>query len=213
MKTIKSILALACCALLLAALAAAQAETTPVTARFSAGDMLVSYVYAGAAQEDAEAVFGVPERTESTTSEATGEVSENWYYPGLLLTFSGDGALIGADVNDGLYIGPRGVALGQTAQEVADKFYLDSASSSDTVLYSAGYVETLDAQLPPSGFLQAEDDGTYSITYVAPSSPFSDDLLTDPTNFIYENLATFTVYFGKDDTVTEFAWKLGAWAE
>jgi hypothetical protein len=214
MKTIKSILAIACCALLLGSLVTAQAEAAaPVTARFSLYDMLVNYVYVSATQEEAEAVFGAPESTESTTSEATGETSEIWYYTGLQLTFSGDGALIGADVNAGPYVGPRGIALGQTAQEVADKFYMDPASSSETVLYSAGYVEALDAQMPPSGFLQANDDGTYSINYVAPSAPFSDDMLADPTNFVYESLATLTVYFGKDDTVTEFAWKLGAWAE
>lgn len=213
MKSIKSIFAAACCALLLVSLAAAQADSTPVIARFSVGDMLVSYVYAGAVQDEAKAVFGVPESTESVTSEATGDVSENWYYPGLMLTFSGNGTLIGADVNGAAYVGPRGITLGQSAQEVAGKFYLDPDSSSDTVLYSAGYVEALDSQLPPSGFLQAGDDGTYSITYAAPSAPFSDEVLADPTNFIYENLATLTIYFGKDDTVTEYAWKLGAWAE
>jgi hypothetical protein len=214
MKHIRNILAFTCCALLLLGLTAAQAEVTaPATARFAVCDMNVSYVYAGATMDEAEAVFGAPASTESVTSAATGETQELWYYDGLTLTFSGEDTLIAASVEDAAYLGPRGVAVGQTLEEVASKFYYDFNNASNTVLYTAGHVDLLDAELPPCGYILPNDDGTYSINYAAPSVPFSDDLLADPTDFVYEELALLTVTFNADGTAVWYTWVLGPWAE
>lgn len=214
MKSTRSILALTCCALLVFSLTSALAEDIQTTtARFSPQDMMVSYVYAGASMDDALAVFGTPENSEAVESAATGDTQERLYYTGLTLTFSGERKLIAAAVDNAAYLGPRGVAVGQTVQDVAAKFYLDMNSASNTVLYTAGYVEELDAQLPRCGYVVVFDDGGYSLIYAAPAEPFGADLLADPTNFIYEELALFTVTFDAAGTVTGFNWNLGPWAE
>lgn len=214
MKRIRNILAFTCCALLLLSLAAAQAEAvTPATARFSAGDMNVSYVYAGAGMEEAEAVFGAAESAESITSAATGETQDIWHYDGLTLTFSGNDTLIAVKAENAAYPGPRGVAVGQTLEEIASKFYYDMNTASNTVLYTAGHVDLLDAELPPCGYILLNDDGTYTLNYAAPAKPFSKDMLNDPSDFVYEELALLTVTFDADGTAVEYSWALGPWAE
>jgi len=212
MKRIRFILAAACSLLLVFSLASAAAGA-PVTARFSPHDMAVSYVYAGETREIAAAVFGEPASNEFVMSEATGDTSEFWYFDDLTLTFSEDGRLIGAKTGDAAYTGPRGVAVGQTLEDVVGRFYVDSALASDTVLYTSGYVELMDTQFPPCGYVRHNDDGTYFLIYVAPDSPFSADVLSDPMDFVYEPLATFIVNFSSDGTVTDYKWYLRPWAE
>ena len=213
MKAIRNILATGCCALLITALTITGAAADVATARFSMQDMNVSYVFAGATVEDAQAVFGVPLSSETVTLGATGETQEILHYNGLTLTFSGVHKLIAADVSDAAYTGPRGVAVGQTAQDVATKFYIDPQSDTVSVMYTAGYVEALDSQLPPCGYEQTNDDGTYALVYAAPALPWSDAVLADPTGFIYEELALFTVTFQADGIASGYSWQLGSWAE
>jgi hypothetical protein len=214
MKPIKQIFLVLCAALMLFPLAAAQAESPQInTARFSLYDMVVAYVYVGATKEEARAVFGAPVEGTSETSQATGETIEVWQYGGLVLTFSGDGTLVGAEVSDEAYLGPRGVTVNMTLMDVVGKFYMDPDKPSTTVLYAAAYVDVFDAQLPPCGYVERYDDGSYSIIYVAPETPFSAELLADPTNYIYEMLATFTVSFSPDGIVQKYSWRLGPWAE
>ena len=214
MKHIKHLLAIACCALLLTSFASAQdAEITINTARFSAADLNVAYVYAGATMEEAQAVFGVPENTVTVTSAATGETQTRWYYVGLTLTFSGEGKLIAADTLNPAYVGPRGLAVGQTVQEAAAKFYYDMENATETVLYSAGYVELLNAQLPPCAYILVNDNGTYTLNYAAPVQPFGDDVTADPSNYVYQNLALLTIRLDAAGTVTSYTWTVGPWAE
>lgn len=214
MKAIRSCLAIVCLLLLALSLTSASAEAAlPVTARFSPHDMAVSYVYAGETRDVAAAVFGEPASSEYVMSEATGETSEFWYYGGLTLTFSEEGKLIGAETDDAAYVGPRGVAVGQTPEDVIGRFFVDPDWGSDTVLYTSGYVEFTQAQFPPCGYIRNNDDGTFFLIYVAPDSPFGDDVLSDPMDFVYEPLATFVVNFGTDGTVTDYEWYLRPWAE
>jgi len=214
MKRIRNILVFACCTLLLMALVPAQAEVAaPAAARFSAGDMNVAYVYAGATMDEAEAVFGTAESSETVTSGATDETQTIWHYDGLTLTFSGEDTLIAAEADDAAYLGPRGVTVGQTVEEIAAKFYYDINTASNTVLYTAGYVELLDAQLPPCGYILLYDDGTYSLNYAAPVKPFDESVLADPTDYMYEELALFTVTFNAEGTAVGYSWVLGPWAE
>jgi hypothetical protein len=214
MKAIRSRLAIVCSLLLAFALTSAAAGTAvPVTARFSPHDMAISYVYAGETRDEAAAVFGDPARSEYMMSEATGETSELWFYDGLTLTFSEEGKLIGAETDDTAFVGPRGVAVGQTPEDVIGRFYVDPDLDSDTVLYTSGYVEFTETQFPPCGYVRSNDDGTFFVIYVAPDSPFGGDVLSDPMDFVYEPLATFVVNFGADETVTDYSWNLGPWAE
>jgi hypothetical protein len=211
MKSIKRILATACAVLLVFSLAAASAN--PALAPFSLRDMAVGYVYAGETPNEVAAVFGEPENSDYVVSEATGEMSEHWYYDGLILTFSGEAKLIGAETGSGAYIGPRGVAVGQTLEDVIGRFYRDLNISDTDVLYTSGYVELMEAQFPPCGYIQRYDDGTFSVLYAAPETPFGDEVLTDPMDFVYEPLATFMVNFNSSGTVTDYSWDLRPWTE
>ena len=213
MKSIKTILAIACCALLALSLIAAQAEELQISkARFALQDMNVANVYVGATPEEARAVFGDPADSITETSGATDEKTEIYHYAGLTLTFSA-GKLTGAEVSGDGVTGPRGVTVGMTLNDVAYRFYMDPDTNSANVLYTSGYVEMLDSQLPPCGYVQRYDDGTYSLNYVAPEAPFSAETLSDPMDYIYETLATFIVSFGADGIVQSYTWTLGVWAE
>ncbi len=214
MKSTRSILAIACCALLVFSLTSALAETgAPVIARFSPDDLAVSYVYAGATKDEAKETFGEPADMEFVEIGATGETQEIWYFDGLTLTFSEENTLVGAEAGSGAYPGPRGIAAGQTLEDVTGRFFRDPGLISTDVLYTSGYVEDLEAQFPPCGYIQREEDGTVSVFYVAPVSSFGDDVLSDPMDFIYEPLATLAVHFGPDGTVADYAWYLRPWAE
>ena len=213
MKSVRSILAIVCSILLIVSLSSAAAGTDPVTARFSSHDMAVSYVYAGETRDIAAAVFGDPASSEYVMSEATGEITETWYYDDLTLTFTEEGKLISAETDHAAYVGPRGVAVGQTLDDVISRFYVDPALGSDTILYTSGVVEFTEAQFPPCGYVQANDDGTYFLVYVAPDTPFGDDVLSDPMDYVYEPLATFVVNFDSNAIVTDYNWSLGPWAE
>lgn len=215
MKSCRRILALALSILLVCSLTTAWATQTenPLVARFSVSDMAVGYVYVLSTGEEALSVFGEPVSSETLMQEATGEELETWYYDGLDLIFDGEGMLIGANVSSPAYIGPRGMRVGQTADEIVSLFYIDTAIADDTVLYSARYVEALGAQMPPFGELFSLDNGGFTLHYAAPSAPFSDEVLNDPMDFIYEELASLTVMFDASQTATEFHWFLGPWAE
>ena len=171
MKAIRSCLAIVCSLLLSFTLTSTAAGAVPpVTARFSPHDMSVSCVYAGETRDVAAAVFGEPASSEYVMSEATGETSELWVYDGLTLTFSEEGKLVGAETDDTAYAGPRGVAVGQTPEDVIGRFYVDPDLGSDTVLYTSGYVEFTETQFPPCGYVRSNDDGTFFVIYVAPDS-------------------------------------------
>ena len=116
-------------------------------------------------------------------------------------------------VSGAQYKGPRGIAVGQSAQEVAGLFYTDGDTVSDTVFYTAGYVDMLDAQLPPCGYKLVNEDGTFLFNFVAPMSPFEDDVRRDLTNYLYQELALLQVNFSADGLVTEFSWQVGPFAE
>lgn len=214
MKLMKRIFAVSCSLLCVLAIAAAQAETVqPVLARFSVNDMAVSYVYVNSSYDQTEQVFGIAPDVEYIAEEATAEQKEVWHYDGMTLTFSDDGTLIGAAVTSAAYPGPRGVQVGQTREDVINRFFQDSEIDDETVLYSSGYVELYGEQLPPCATVQYNDDGTFAIKYAAPSEPFSDAVLADTTNYIYESLALLTVNFDAEGTVTSYSWVLGPWAE
>lgn len=211
MKSIKRILAAAVSLFLVCSLAAASAAT--VLAPFSLQDMAVSYVYAGSAKEEAEAVFGAPLSGETSYVDATGETQELWYYDGLTLTFSEGGKLIGAEVSGETYPGPRGIELGQEPWDVISLFYLDLTLSDADVLYTSGYSDVFESQVPPCGYIRRDDDGMVSILYVAYSEPYDKDRMLGPEDFVYEDLATLIVNFDQDGTMTGFSWNRGAWAE
>ena len=215
MKKFRRFLSLTCFFSLLLALIAAQAmaSDTSDAAIFSPEDMSVGGLALYAIQDEAAALFGTPEKTESFTWDATGDTFETWTYGDLTLTFNAGGEAISAQVYGKQYTGPRGVQVGQTAEDVAGLFYTDPDTSANGVFYSSGYVEELDAQLPPCGYVLRNEDGTFSYNYVAPMMPFGDDVLQDPTNYVYEDLALFQVNFDADGLVTDFSWSIGPWAE
>lgn len=217
MKSFKSFLALACFLSLLFALTAAQAmfsDTFGATV-FAPDDMSVNELKLYTTKEEALNMFGASDTKESFTWDATGETFEMWIYEDLTLTFNAEGEVISALVYGKQYKGPRGVQVGQPAADVVKLFYVDPAmtSTESGIFYTAGYVDTLDAQLPPCGYVERNEDGTFSFNYVAPVTPFGDDVLNDPTNYIYQELAQFQVNFGADALVTDFNWSVGALAE
>jgi hypothetical protein len=214
MNSIRRILATVCALALAFSLTAAQAEDVTIEkARFSPYDMNVNYVYLHASKDEAQAVFPNLLGSETTTSAATGETEETWNYSGMNLTFSGEGKLIGADVTSAAYTGPRGIKVGMTALQVFELFYMDPKSTTSSLFYSAGYVEAFAAQLPPCGYVQCNDDGTFDLMYLAPLTAYGDDVLANPTDFVYQNTAQFTVHFDSTATVTGFSWRLSPMAE
>ena len=213
MKSGKVLLSAVCCLLLVFAAAQAETATPPETARFSSGDMNVNYVYLGADEAQAEAVFRGEHTVEAETSAATGETQQIWQYEGLTLTFGEGGMLIGAAVADPAYTGPRGLKLGMTAQEVSALFYQDPDPEHDALFYAAGYVDALSSYLPPCGFVQRDADGTFTFLYLAPVTPYGDDVKADPGNFLFQDTAQLIVQFNADGTVVSFTCRQSALAE
>ena len=212
MKFGKTLLAAVCCLFL--TFSAAQAEPALVeTARFAAGDMNVNHVYFGATQAEADAVFRGEHAVRAETSAATGSTQQIWEYDGLTLTFNESGALIGASVQNEAYTGPRGLKLNMTADDVAKLFYVDPQQDNSSVFYAAGYVDALSSYLPPCGYMQQDPSGTFAFLYLAPVTPYGDDVKADPTNFLYQNTAQLIVQFGADGKVVSFTCAQSALAE
>lgn len=215
MKTTKRFLAAACFLMLLLSLTAAQAmfSDTFGPTIFAPDDMSVNELKLYTTKDEALRMFGAADSVESFTWGATGEKLEMWHYEDLTLTFNSEGEVISALVYGKQYTGPRGVTVGQTPQEVAEKFYRDPNPKSSSELYVTSIIESLEMYLPPYGVVVRHEDGTFSIDYAAPLAPFSEEVLADPASFVFEELARFTVNFGADMTVTDFSWQAGPWAE
>ncbi|HPJ02161.1 MAG TPA: hypothetical protein PKU80_04925 [Candidatus Limiplasma sp.] len=212
MKHTKRFLAVVCTVVLL--LTAAQAVALAVEpAIFLPDDLAACDPHLSMTRDEVSAMFGAPGSAETITSEATGDTYEVWTYEGMTVTFSAMGGVNGVQISGAQYMGPRGIAVGQSAQDVAGLFYTDPDTASDAVFYSAGYVDMLDAQLPPCGYKLDNEDGTFLFNFVAPMSPFEDDVRNDLTNYLYQELALLQVNFSADGLVTGYSWRVGPFAE
>jgi hypothetical protein len=214
MKTARRTLALVISTLLVLSAASAAAQTAgAAAARFSSSDMTVSSLLVQATEAEAKSLFGEPQSTETIEVPATGEVQNLWYYDGVTLTFSSEGKLVGAVITAPDIAGPRGVEVGDPIQEVVNAFYVDPESGTSAVLYSAGYVESLDAQLPPFGVTMRNEDGTFVLWYLDPVQPYGEDVLADPAQYLFQSHDSLLFLFGGASTVTSISWSVGALAE
>ncbi len=179
---------------------------------FTQADLNVNTAYAGATQDEISAAFGDPLSSEEYTVPATGDTEVLWQYDGLAFTFT-DGTLSMAAWENPTLIGPRGLCVGDKLTTVQSAFYMDETLSGTDIFYTAGYVETLGTELPPSAVLRRNDDETYTVTYLSPLQPYDEDVLSDPMNYVYQPHASLVFTFGAEDTVTAISWSIGALAE
>ncbi|NLI20262.1 MAG: hypothetical protein GX418_01745 [Clostridiales bacterium] len=206
-RTIRRILALSLVlCLFLAASALGEA------ARFGPQDLNVNAAYAGASETDVRQAFGEPVSAETSTQAATGDTLTTWRYDGLTLRFT-EGRLTGADWTSPAPNGPRGLKVGDSLDTVTGAFYRDAAASED-VLYTAGWVDALQAQLPPYGIVIRHADGSVTVQYLAPVEPYAADVAASPAEYVYQSHAILTFSVSSDtSTVVEINWSLGALAE
>jgi hypothetical protein len=209
MKKLRTVTALALAALLSLSAVNALAKETAV---FSADDLNVNAVYAGASPADVHEAFGSPVSSEQVSVPATGDTQVVWRYDSLPLTFI-DEALISAQWSDPTLTGPRGLKIGDGEETVVGAFYADASQADPDVLYTAGWVAELGMQLPPSGVISHEKDGTFTISYLSPMVPYDQDVLDDPMNFVYQSHASLTFSFSLEGTLTDIRWDEGALAE
>ncbi|MCE5343077.1 MAG: hypothetical protein LLF96_05745 [Eubacteriales bacterium] len=209
MKLTRIIPAIALAVLL--TLTSASALAKDVTA-FTSDDLNVNAAYAGVTPTDVHAVFGSPVSSETVDVPATGETQVLWHYNGLTLTFTSE-ALIAARWTDPALIGPRGLRVGDGEETVLSAFFQDQTQTDADVLYTAGWVKEQGMQLPPSGVISHDTDGTFTIRYLAPMEPYSEDVLADPMNFVYQSHASLTFVFDVDGTVSDIIWSVSSLAE
>ncbi len=209
MRKIRMFLSITLAALLALSAAPALAKDAAV---FSSDDLNVNAVYAGASPEDVHTALGSPESSETVEVPATGETQVLWYYNNLSLTFAGE-ALIAAQWTDPALIGPRGLRVGDGQETVLGAFYRDPAQTNADVLYTAGWVKEQGMQLPPSGVITHNEDGTFYIRYLSPMEPYGEDVLADPMNFVYQSHASLTFSFDLDGMVSDIQWSVSILAE
>ncbi len=208
MKTARRILAFVLSTLLVFSAAAALAAE-----RFSQQDLMVNAVTASMNKDQVKTLCGDPASIEKVEQAATGDTQEIWHYPEFSLTFSHDGSIVGAYWVNAAVTGPRGLKVGDTAQKVVNAFYVDPATGTSTVQYSAGYVEALNAQLPPCGVTVNNNDGTFAIWYLDPIEPYGADVLANPAEYVFQKHASLLFTFDGSAVVTAIGWTIGTLAE
>ena len=214
MKNIKRFLAVVCAlGLLLSLTVHAMATDAYQTGIFTADDMQVNGLWVYSSKDEASVIFGMPDSSQIQTYETADSSYEVWQYGDLTLTFNDMDQLIRVDAYGMQYTGPRGVQVGQTWQEALAGFYVDDEYTTGDVFYSGGYIETIDALLPPCGYIQHYDDYNFSANYVDSTQPMGDDIFNNPEDYVYLDLAHLQINFGEDSTVVSFNWSLGPWAE
>lgn len=208
MRNTRTVIALALSALLLAMAVPAFAADA-----FSAADLNVNSIAANASPDEVRSALGEPATAKTSTEAATGNALEVWAYDGLTLTFT-SGKLTGADWTNPALIGPRGLRIGDTQATVQSAFMMNGAQTDATVLYSAGLVEATGAQLPPCGTVSVQPDGSVTVLYLAPVTPYSADVLADPASYVYQSHAALTLSLSADtQSVVGIHWALGPLAE
>lgn len=208
MKNMIRILAITCCVLLALAPAAALAgsNTAGNAKAFSPEDLTVDNVSLGATQTDVGDAFREQHGSGTETSGLTGQTVTTWYYGGdMTLTFNGEEQLIGAVVTDDKHTGPRGLKVGMTVREVIALFLVDPSSGTSSVPYTSGFSDRYQMQIPPCGYVERHEDGTISVVYLAPMTPYGDDVKNDPDSFIQKDHAQLLINFDKDGKVTSYS--------
>lgn len=202
----RNIALLLCTLLLLVAVPALAADA------FSAADLNVNTVSAGATPDEVRAALGDPANAATSQQAATGQSQETWQYDGLTLVFT-EGKLSDAQWSNPALIGPRGLRVGDGQETVLKAFRMDTAPVETGVLYSAGTVAATGAPLPPCGVLSATGDAA-QVLYLAPITPYGADVQADPASYVYQSHASLTLTLsGGDRTVSAIRWSLGALAE
>lgn len=200
---------IALCLLLALSACPALAEPTPL----ALADLSVNAVYAGATPETVRAAFGNPASSDTSDEAATGNTKETWQYSGLTFTFT-NGTLNAAEWTDVRLTGPRGLRIGDSKDTVITAFYRDTSQTDSDVLYTAGWVEAFEAQLPPCGTVRHPSDGVTEILYRCPVEPYPADVQSDPTLFVYQTHASLSFLLDSaTDAVTTIRWDVEPLAE
>ena len=195
---------------------ASSATAVPVStaAPFSLADLTLNNVTPGLTMDAVKAALGAPmSQGTETTSPATGSKLQDWNYDGLLVSFT-DGLVSCIDTTSDAYQGPRGLRVGDSEETVRNAFYYDVAEKHRTVLYSAGWIDSLSEPFPPCGTATKWDDGTLYYQYLAPVQPYSADVLAAPETYLFQKHACLTLILDKETkTVTDLSWFVDAMAE
>lgn len=210
MKWNSRILAAACCLLLaLPLIAAAETAAPAATGPFTAQDLVLNGLAAGATTKECETFAQGLTDHKLDITEFDMDAKESWNFGDLLLTLDFEGKLSEAWVYTDYYTGPRGLKVGMTAQEVVNLFYIQPNPKSSSEFYSAGTVGSTNKPLPPCGYVTRRENGTFSFTYLAPVTPYGEDVAKNPESYANQDTAQLTVNFGTDGKVESFSWSIG----
>ncbi len=209
MKWNRRILAAACCILLALSLNAAATASTTATGPVTAKDLVLNELTAGATTQACENFAQGLKDHRLDITQFDMEAKETWNFGDLLLTLDFEGKLSEVWVYSDYYTGPRGLKVGMTAQEVVNLFYIQPNPKSSTEFYSAGTVGSTNKPLPPCGYVKRNENGTFSFNYVAPVTPYGEDVTKHPENYVNQDHAQLTVNFGTDGKVESFGWSIG----
>lgn len=181
---------------------------------FAYADLSVNGVTPGVSADEASAVLGEPtSQDEPVVEAATGATLQTFRYTGLSLEFT-DALLTDATLSDPAYAGPRGLKVGDPESALIEAFQIDLAQAKQGVLYSAGWVESLETPLPPCATLTTAEDGSLQYIFMAPVTPYSAETLESPENYLYENTAVLTVTVdAATRAITSLTWSVRPLAE
>ena len=184
----------------------AQASATPVenTATplpqgdvFKVSDLVAGDLKLDTPKADIIAALGEPDDTKSQTEAASGTIVETLVYGNNELTLR-DGVLRGALIKDDAFIGPKGLKVGDSMNQVLSSF----KNSDDDVLY---FAKELDggSLLPPYGLVTYSDDGSCEIEYVSPETEYDASVQADPLSYVFVSHGVLTFKISDDDKVLE----------
>ena len=209
MKRTRLSLALALMLALVSLLTPALSEALP----YAASDLVCNGLAPGATLAQVQAALGEPTSVEEAqTQPATGAQLQTIHYAGLTLVFT-DGALSSAEWDSSAYEGPRGLKVGDAEAAIAAAFPYDPAQATDTVLYSAGWVDALSAPLPPCALRTPQENGSTMYTFIAPVTPYSAEMLATPEAYVYETHGWLGFLVNPDQTIVTMAWGVSALSE
>jgi len=135
---------------------------------FHLGDLFFSGLdFLEETEQSVRDMFGTPTGEERVPAEEGGPGMLLLAYPGLEFEFSqGDGRLIGLQITEANFPGPRGLRLGDTLAEVLYRFRMEEQAQQETltILYAPGD----SIEQPPFGLLESFVPWEATVRYAVP---------------------------------------------
>jgi hypothetical protein len=165
-------------------------------------------------KEEAVGTLGEPNSSEMIEWAADGSLYEYQYYDFGWVAYQ-EGLLELAGITEPGYTGPRGVAVGDSLEDVLKKFCTTvEKSDEDTIIfYRENSGRDNEAALPPCGVLSIYDNKFLSYTW-SDVAEYDGQDITDLESYIpYMTDYSFYMYFDENDILTAYYLTYGAAAE